>query len=95
MSEPELSAAKRLRVERVRAAAESDANVVLFFSLPRIFKDAPQVLLVPGVIDPGFGLVGGSAIADGDVCAFIRKRAGAGGTDAARSAGDEGNLACE
>ena len=43
----------------------------------------------------GLGLVGGSDVADGDVGAFVGERAGAGGADAARSAGDEGNLACE
>ena len=41
----------------------------------------------------GFGLVGGGDVADGDVGAFIRERAGAGRADAARTAGDEGNLA--
>ena len=43
--------------------------------------------------DDGFGLVGGGDIADGDVGAFIGERAGAGCADAARTAGDEGNLA--
>ena len=42
-----------------------------------------------------FGFIGGSDVADGDVGAFVGKRAGAGGADAARPAGDEGNLACE
>ena len=40
-----------------------------------------------------FGLVGGGDIADRDVGAFIGQRPGAGSADAARAAGDEGNLA--
>ena len=49
----------------------------------------------PGLqfLDDRFGLVGGGDIADGDVGAFIGERAGAGRADAARAAGDEGNLA--
>ena len=43
--------------------------------------------------DDGFGLVGGGDVADGDIGAFIGERAGAGRADAARTAGDEGNLA--
>ena len=43
--------------------------------------------------DDGFGLVGGGDIADGDIGAFIGEGAGAGRADAARTAGDEGNLA--
>jgi hypothetical protein len=46
-------------------------------------------------LDDGFGLVGGSDIADGDVGALLGECAGAGGADAAGSAGDEGNLAGE
>ena len=43
--------------------------------------------------DDGFRLVGRGDIADGDVGAFVGERAGAGCADAARAAGDEGNLA--
>ena len=43
--------------------------------------------------DDGLGLVGRGDIADGDIGAFVGERAGAGCADAARAAGDEGNLA--
>jgi hypothetical protein len=45
--------------------------------------------------DHRFRLVGGGDIADRDVGAFIGECAGAGRADAARTAGDEGNLACK
>ena len=43
--------------------------------------------------DDGLGLVGGGDVADRDIGAFIGEGAGAGRADAARTAGDEGNLA--
>jgi hypothetical protein len=51
--------------------------------------DAPGLQLS----DDGLSLVGRGDIADGDIRAFIGECAGGGRADAARAAGDEGNLA--